>query len=163
MNNIIKSFEQFNKVCESTQINDITYRFKKTFAKRLHDIEIAAKRKEPFRKEITCPEWSEPDTELSFEFEFEWQPEFEVYYCTISKMRNGKVENSNIGNLNLNGFGNAATKKGYIGNAKALVRILTKILEESWYPFVMSDDELERLSHKGYDSNDSWHYSQEEF
>ena len=160
---MIKSFEQFNKICENTQIKENTDKFEQTFGKQLRDIKIAASRKENFSKVITCPEWSEPDVDMAFSIEFEWQPDFEVYYCTISKMRQGKVENSNIGNLNMHGFGSAATEKGYIGNDKALVRILTKIFKESWYPFVMSDDELERLSHKGYDSNDSWQYSQEEF
>jgi hypothetical protein len=155
---MIKSFEQFNKVCESTQIKENTDKFEQTFGKQLRDIKIAASRKERFSKVITCPEWSEPDIDMAFKIEFEWLPDFEVYYCTISNIREGKVVNSNINDFNTNGLGNAGTERGYVGNAKALVRILEQLFR-SWWHGDMSDDELNRE----YDDNDSWHYSQEEF
>lgn len=161
---MIKSFEQFNKVCESTQINEITDKFKQTFGKQLRDIKIAASRKEKFSsKVITCPEWSEPDTDMSFRITFEWLPDFEVYYCNIYRMKHDKVVNTEIRNFNTHGFGGSGTEQGYVGNAKALVRILADILKSWWYPYVMSDDELERLSNREHESNDSWYYSEEEF
>ena len=152
---------QLRKIIQESVIQVLkenTDKFEQTFAKQLNDIKIAASRKEKFSKVITCPEWSEPDIDMAFRITFEWKQDFEVYYCTIYHIQHGKVSNADISNFNTHGFGGAATAQGYVGSANALVRIITQMFREWWHGD-MSDDELNRE----YDSNDSWHYSQEEF